>query len=692
MINQITSLFAARIAHAGKQFRPPLFLMLAGVLFAISACTETEPSGIIKSSGNGNGGVVLDFSAPEQLVTSRAVDQSALSLSVTVNGRDVTLEPGTDQWIGSMTVTRGETLRVVATWSELYNGSPLELAQAGQDYTVPINPATEIVVRFIASDYFTGFDEDNDGFSNLAERNAGTDPSQPDVQADPIVSVPVLFRGELPALLQDASGDLKDALFAVVEINRLSVQLSRDGDAWVGESTFPSDTDVLVNFIVYSTASRDVPLARWQNTRNVGSGTTITVLAGDYGYDEFNSDGDDINNVQEVLNGTNPLDRSDPAPDPCAVSNFNQGCTIDTDGDGEPDSVESETADADGDSIPDYRESTEADADGDGFNAEQDRDENNACIPSENGIGCNIVVPLPDGDGDGVADADDNCPAIANSDQNDGDSDGIGDACDMQTAPDRDGDGVPDADDNCPTVANSDQDDDDDDGVGDACDTVVPPDGDGDGVADADDNCPTIANSDQDDADGDGVGDACDTSIPPTDGDGDGIADADDNCPSVANSDQDDADDNGLGDVCESTDLVYEYYEGRWAEMPDFSTLSPVETGSIATFTIPAGAATGVNFYGVRFTGRIHIAQAGEYTFYSASNDGSRLFIDGALIVDNDGQHTLVEEEGSVSLSNGLRDITLEYFQAGGTEDLEVSWSGASFTKQVISNEMLFEP
>lgn len=44
-----------------------------------------------------------------------------------------------------------------------------------------------------------------------------------------------------------------------------------------------------------------------------------------------------------------------------------------------------------------------------------------------------------DSDGDGVCDADDNCPAVANPNQEDGDGDGIGDACDVLKC-DMDGD------------------------------------------------------------------------------------------------------------------------------------------------------------------------------------------------------------------------------------------------------------
>ena len=53
--------------------------------------------------------------------------------------------------------------------------------------------------------------------------------------------------------------------------------------------------------------------------------------------------------------------------------------------------------------------------------------------------------------------------------QRDTDNDGTGDACDV-AEPDGDGDGVPDASDNCPAVANADQEDSDGDGIGDECD------------------------------------------------------------------------------------------------------------------------------------------------------------------------------------------------------------------------------
>jgi hypothetical protein len=149
-----------------------------------------------------------------------------------------------------------------------------------------------------------------------------------------------------------------------------------------------------------------------------------------------------------------------------------------------------------------------------------------------------------DADGDGVADADDDCPLLANPDQADTDGDSSGDACD-----------------NCPALANPPQRDLDRDGVGDACD----PDIDGDGVANAADVCPAsyVAGRAFDqvfagggpDSDGDGIADDCDAcpADPENDADGDGICGNMDNCPHVANIGQEDSNGDGAGDACQAT-------------------------------------------------------------------------------------------------------------------------------------------
>ena len=130
------------------------------------------------------------------------------------------------------------------------------------------------------------------------------------------------------------------------------------------------------------------------------------------------------------------------------------------------------------------------------------------------------LEPL-DADGDGVFDAQDNCPAVANSAQADFDGDGFGDACDV----DSDGDTIVNSEDRCPYLASSDNGDIDGDGLGNPCDSDI----DGDLVSNEEDNCKLVANSDQTDFDQDGIGDQCDP-----DDDGDGFADAVDACNGTA--------------------------------------------------------------------------------------------------------------------------------------------------------------
>jgi len=93
--------------------------------------------------------------------------------------------------------------------------------------------------------------------------------------------------------------------------------------------------------------------------------------------------------------------------------------------------------------------------------------------------------------------------------------------------------------------------------------------------------------------------------------------------------------------------------------------------------------------FALRFTGNLTVPQSGNYTFSIASDDGSRVYLDGELLIDNDGLHGMVEKSASVDLTAGLHRMVVTYFDNGGGDGLRLTWSGPEFKKQKIAPEFL---
>jgi hypothetical protein len=94
--------------------------------------------------------------------------------------------------------------------------------------------------------------------------------------------------------------------------------------------------------------------------------------------------------------------------------------------------------------------------------------------------------------------------------------------------------------------------------------------------------------------------------------------------------------------------------------------------------------------YAVKYTGQIDIPEQGEYTFYTTSDDGSRLYIDGRDVVDNGGAHGKKTTSGTIRLEPGLHEFTLTFFQGGGGSHLEVSVEGPGFDRRALPAEAFF--
>jgi hypothetical protein len=81
----------------------------------------------------------------------------------------------------------------------------------------------------------------------------------------------------------------------------------------------------------------------------------------------------------------------------------------------------------------------------------------------------------------------------------------------------------------------------------------------------------------------------------------------------------------------------------------------------------------------------------GTYTFYTVSNDGVRLYVNGTRVVNNWTNHGTPENSGTIALTAGQRyDIRMEFYEDTGNATARLLWSSASTPKAVVPSARLF--
>lgn len=119
--------------------------------------------------------------------------------------------------------------------------------------------------------------------------------------------------------------------------------------------------------------------------------------------------------------------------------------------------------------------------------------------------------------------------------------------------------------------------------------------------------------------------------------------------------------------------LTYNYYEGDWKQMPDFSKIPVLKFGHINSIYLKE-IHPRKDYWGVEFSGYIKVNESKLYKFYTGSDDGSQLYIDDVLVVDNDGDHSYLEASGGIFLEKGYHRIQLHYFESYSKEVLNAGF------------------
>lgn len=136
--------------------------------------------------------------------------------------------------------------------------------------------------------------------------------------------------------------------------------------------------------------------------------------------------------------------------------------------------------------------------------------------------------------------------------------------------------------------------------------------------------------------------------------------------------------------------VSYTYYEGEFKKTNQVTSGEKVEEGVMKNISIENARLE--DHFGYDYRTMIKIPKKGVYLFYTFSDDGSRLYIDGQEVVDNDGGHSARRREGKVALDEGFHELRVLYFEDYMGQELEVGFSSRYIMETTLPDNILFVP
>ncbi len=133
----------------------------------------------------------------------------------------------------------------------------------------------------------------------------------------------------------------------------------------------------------------------------------------------------------------------------------------------------------------------------------------------------------------------------------------------------------------------------------------------------------------------------------------------------------------------------YYFPNPKDVSLETLAKLKPQESGLVPTITMDVPQRKEPDTFALRFSGNIIVPTSGAYQFFIASDDGSRLYVDDKLLIDNDRLQGMTEMSAGIDLQAGSHKFAVTYYDNGGGDGLSVQWSGPSFAKQPIAADRL---
>lgn len=141
--------------------------------------------------------------------------------------------------------------------------------------------------------------------------------------------------------------------------------------------------------------------------------------------------------------------------------------------------------------------------------------------------------------------------------------------------------------------------------------------------------------------------------------------------------------------LASATGLSAQYFANQTLTGP--AALSRIDgTVNFNWGTGSPGAGVPADVFSARWTGTVIPQYSQPYTFFTTSDDGVRLWVNGVLLVNNWTPHGATENSGTITLAaNTAYQIKLEYFERRGQAVAKLAWSSASQPKQIVPQARL---
>ena len=145
-------------------------------------------------------------------------------------------------------------------------------------------------------------------------------------------------------------------------------------------------------------------------------------------------------------------------------------------------------------------------------------------------------------------------------------------------------------------------------------------------------------------------------------------------------------------DIGQGTGLFGEYFANQENTFTNPPTLTRVDpTINFDWNSSPPDPSIGLTSYTVRWTGAVQPQFNENYTFYTTTDDGVRLWVDGQLVIDKWFDQAPTEWSGSLTLAARQKyALSMEYYQNQGGAVATLSWSSPSTPKAIVPETQLY--